>query len=766
MSPSLTSRLVELKLCSHQDLRLCRRKIKSLQKNLPIFDSTWLDALFALKRLTHFQVETIEAEGPERLIIGPYRLIERPRWEPFVEIFTARSTDRPEYTTLLRLPLLTTEHQPLCDRLAPYLQISKQRPASKASRVSAPLTSASIGGDVILTEAHHPGLTLADLLVRKGRFPVRLVEHIAASVLQALEQLHAAGLAHGDLRPQNIVLTRQGRITLRHAGITLARFPVINFHDPLSHDYFDAIPPELFLGQQIYSPASDLFALGSLCWKLLCGRPALLAVDPLMKLNRFQRNGLPDVTDHNPDVTAPLVELIRRTTSIDPQQRLQSPGEALAIVKRSRARVRSSAVARFVSTIPSSLAPRAGLSRSPLVFGYRHGLAAATLLVGAGLLAWDQTQSPLVPLDLSHWLTSQTTAHAAPLLTANASDLVRASVALADPALFPVPDASNVIHLTPGHVYAAMPVQSDRALTFRSPDAGQPAVVTLSGSSPWTIAAPELTLANVIVRFRPGSEATPIPSEPPASLLSVTAQNLHLQNCQLEGPAHSATGITHAITWRMDDLHDQSGGYCHLTDCAVSTPGSAVVISHHFGRLSFENTLHHGRGALVQMAGPILPSRGLTIHLAHSTLRSAGCLLRLDQLSPRELQGLVQIELQDSVIDLASGQGAMFLLTASESPAELLNLIRVSGRGSVLTTHTPLAVWFNSSSRQLERLPEETLHIEGLMTTGYAFAQPQALSKADSALKSLEGPRLGDSLPGIFPAPTSGIQPASYEFER
>ena len=757
---TLTSRLIELNLCSAQDLRLCRRKIRSLQKNLPIFESTWLDALFAIRRLTHFQVQTIEEEGPERLVIGPYRLIERPRCEPYADFYTARSLERPELSTIIRLKAEAPDHQVILERLAPYTQITPKRLSSKTTSLTPPITAQIMGDDIILVEAHTPGVSLADLLVRKGRFPTRLVEQIAYSVLISLEQLHNAGLPHGDLRSKNIILTRNGKIVLRHAGVTIARFPLINFHDPLPHDYFDAIPPELFLGQHAYSTTSDLFALGSLCWKLLCGRPAMLAVDPLIKLNRLTRDGLPEITDFNPDVSPFLAEFIRRTTNINPSERIASATEALTLFRRSKPRLKTSAAAKFVTSIPASLTSRTTMARTPFVFGYRHALAAATLLVSAGLIAWDQTQTPLIPLKLTDWIVQKPDVDETPTQISEVKTDAPSIVPEQNSSGFlglPSADATNTIILDSTIAYEASPLKSNRSLTIQGADGTAPSTIVLRGTS-WPIEATEVTLRNVNLRF----EST---TQTPAALLAVIAQNVRMENVNFVGPDESHPGICHAIVWRMSDLNDQSGGRCLLSECSLKTPGSAVVIEHHFGQVAFENTLHFGRGALVQMAGPIMPSRGLNLKVANSTLRNGGCLLRLDQLSPRELQGLVQIELNNSVIDIASSQGAMFLLTGNESPVELLKLIRVTGKGSVLAVGTPLAMWYDISSQQLNRLDEDGLQIDGLMMTSYTFSSDVVEQKSDSALSTLDGPRLSNTLPGISSGSDS-IQPASFEIER
>ena len=56
----LRGRLLTLNLCSPRDWRRCRPIVRRLARDLPTFDSVWLDALVQLGRLTPFQARRLE----------------------------------------------------------------------------------------------------------------------------------------------------------------------------------------------------------------------------------------------------------------------------------------------------------------------------------------------------------------------------------------------------------------------------------------------------------------------------------------------------------------------------------------------------------------------------------------------------------------------------------------------------------------------------------------------------------------------------------
>lgn len=93
---------------------------------------------------------------------------------------------------------------------------------------------------------------------------------ILAEVASTLAALHEAAFVHGDLKPEHVRVTAQGRVYLLDLGAAVASTHSSSGAPPVLTPAFAA--PELLVGERP-SPLSDLFSLGALAWCLATGSP-------------------------------------------------------------------------------------------------------------------------------------------------------------------------------------------------------------------------------------------------------------------------------------------------------------------------------------------------------------------------------------------------------------------------------------------------------------------------------------------------------------
>lgn len=124
------------------------------------------------------------------------------------------------------------------------------------------------------------GASLQDIVDATGAQPVRRVVRILRDVALALDEAHSIGLIHRDIKPGNIMLSKQGRV---HDVVKVLDFGLVK-HVEESEDFDQTdvrfikgtpryISPEAIEDPKSVDPRSDLYSLGAVGYCLLTGGP-------------------------------------------------------------------------------------------------------------------------------------------------------------------------------------------------------------------------------------------------------------------------------------------------------------------------------------------------------------------------------------------------------------------------------------------------------------------------------------------------------------
>ena len=184
-----------------------------------------------------------------------------------------------------------------------------------------------------LVMAKLPGQTLAECLRDRGPFSEMALLDLADSLGPLLQSIHGAGIVHGDIKPDNILLDPSGRVSLIDFG-TASKIGHTNGDRAGSWGYGPAI--QLRGGSMV--PGNDWFALGRTFAHLLTG------MHPADLFNNGFGQPLAPWKPHVPDLSAPTAAWIDRLMqgSGRPPSCYPSPEAAGDVVtKLSRQRWRS-----------------------------------------------------------------------------------------------------------------------------------------------------------------------------------------------------------------------------------------------------------------------------------------------------------------------------------------------------------------------------------------------------------------------------------------
>lgn len=210
------------------------------------------------------------------------------------------------------------------------------------------------------------GETLSDIL-RRGSIDRQHAIGWVAQIAEAMQEAHASGLVHGDLKPSNLIVEPAGKIRILDFGLATR-------NDLLATMSIEQLPPqgtiaymapERLHGAPLEARA-DIYALGVILYELMCGRRPYAGLNGLA-LAAAQVQNSSDSWDYPANLQPLLIQLIRFMTARQPQQRLNTMEQ----------------VCRHIDALGHPAAATPPPRRLPPRATTRAALAAA-LLLGAG----------------------------------------------------------------------------------------------------------------------------------------------------------------------------------------------------------------------------------------------------------------------------------------------------------------------------------------------------------------------------------------------
>ena len=168
------------------------------------------------------------------------------------------------------------------------------------------------------------GENLKELVQRTGRLPVRRALELALAVADGLSFAHEHGLVHRDVKPQNVLLSREGEVKVTDFGIARSlhvEHGVTQTGTVLGTSEY--LAPEQASGKPV-SPATDVYSLGVVLWELLAGDVPFEGENFVAVALRHLNEPPPDLRERRPDVSPRLGAAVERALAKDPARRFRS----------------------------------------------------------------------------------------------------------------------------------------------------------------------------------------------------------------------------------------------------------------------------------------------------------------------------------------------------------------------------------------------------------------------------------------------------------
>ena len=164
------------------------------------------------------------------------------------------------------------------------------------------------------------GETLKDRIDRMQRLPVDEAAAYAIEIGRGLAAAHARMLVHRDVKPQNVLIDREGRGKVTDFGIALSLESDGLTKTGRVLGTTDYVSPEQAMGKDV-DARSDIYSLGVLLYEMLTGRVPFEAETLVGVAMKHVNEPMPDVQEARPEVSSALAAVIERATQKDPKDR-------------------------------------------------------------------------------------------------------------------------------------------------------------------------------------------------------------------------------------------------------------------------------------------------------------------------------------------------------------------------------------------------------------------------------------------------------------
>lgn len=176
------------------------------------------------------------------------------------------------------------------------------------------------------------GITLKKYIEKKSRLTVKEAVSIAIQVAMGLEAAHNNNIIHRDIKPQNIIISKEGKVKVTDFGIAKAATSNTITSNVMGSVHYTS--PEQARGG--YSDAkSDIYSLGITLYEMLTGRVPFNGDTTVAIAIKHIQEELQTPKVYNEDIPISVEKIVLKCCQKSPDRRYQSAGALITDLKRS-----------------------------------------------------------------------------------------------------------------------------------------------------------------------------------------------------------------------------------------------------------------------------------------------------------------------------------------------------------------------------------------------------------------------------------------------
>ncbi len=331
-------------------------------------------------------------------IISHYKILEKIGEGGMGEVYLAEDTKLDRKVALKFLPKEFTKNKEANERF--------EREAKAAATLNHPniVTIYEINqyeDQTYIAMEYVDGQTLKDTIsgVGAGLAPARATARVAPTInkiinittqiCEGLQKAHEAGIVHRDIKPQNIIIDKEGRVKILDFGLAKLRVGA-NGHSPsitkigTTMGTINYMSPEQSLGKEV-DHRTDIWSLGVILYEMVTGQLPFKGDYEQAVIYSIINEEPEPISNIRSDTSEELPKIINKTLEKNPSERYQHVHELIEDLKKIG-----------TDSIPGKCKPPKGKTKSvqkPMVLGII--LIAVIIIAGYFIFKGQKTKKPI-----------------------------------------------------------------------------------------------------------------------------------------------------------------------------------------------------------------------------------------------------------------------------------------------------------------------------------------------------------------------------------
>jgi serine/threonine-protein kinase len=174
------------------------------------------------------------------------------------------------------------------------------------------------------------GHTLREYLNERGRFEIKDAINYLTPILSALAAAHDLGIVHRDMKPENILISKEGRVKIADFGLARGELigSTMTAESSVILGSVSYLSPEQ-VQRGVADSRSDVYAVGIVAFEMLTGEKPFTGDSPIQIAYMHVNQEIPSLRSKRKEIPEALDTLISKATDRDPDKRPRTAGEFL-----------------------------------------------------------------------------------------------------------------------------------------------------------------------------------------------------------------------------------------------------------------------------------------------------------------------------------------------------------------------------------------------------------------------------------------------------